>query len=469
MAYATPPPPPPPLLMPLLLLLLLRLPATYGGNGTIITSFEECLREAHCSATCGCLVCPAGCGKNQYCACDKGCACAGPSPSDGTCCGCTQAAVMRCHKLWDCIPNPCGARGGVCTPSSGCTDATKPRPTCEFPENATNYTQYYTCDFTHPGGACVRDSCGDVISCTTCQVRPGWPNASRPSGVQIVAAVQPVLERAARHFNSSFSFGWADGRADDAAGVVVGTTINGSCANKPCRRSLVPVGSTTKAWTSIAVLQFVDKGALTLDTPAYTLIDPVLDSQCGFTMEEIFTQRAYGPGGGSRPAIRLVTVKHLLQMTSGIGDYDGYLYEAWTLMFGGSDDLLPCDLMRMLNTTLHCTSPPCAGYYSSMNFVLLGFVAQALHKLPRWHEWEQISVIPAHRRHLFNETIFGGLGTCDSHPLIASQWASLVSSDNTEVYWFDYRHYSCLNGWSMGNAATTGREWHPSSLLLFFW
>jgi len=34
-------------------------------------------------------------------------------------------------------------------------------------------------------------------------------------------------------------------------------------------------------------------------------------------------------------------------MTSGILDYDGNMYQEWTLTFGIQDNLLPCDLLRI--------------------------------------------------------------------------------------------------------------------------
>ena len=36
------------------------------------------------------------------------------------------------------------------------------------------------------------------------------------------------------------------------------------------------VSPTAKAWTAVAVLQYVDSGAIELTTPAYTLIDKVV-------------------------------------------------------------------------------------------------------------------------------------------------------------------------------------------------
>ena len=85
-----------------------------------------------------------------------------------------------------------------------------------------------------------------------------------------------------------------------------------------------------RTWTAVAVLQLVERRAFTLDTPAHTLIDPVLQSQCGYTMRQRWQSAA----------IERVTVRQLLQMTSGVVDYDGTVYQEWTLLFGTDDDLL---------------------------------------------------------------------------------------------------------------------------------
>ena len=272
------------------------------------TPFQSCLAAiGNCSASCGCVFEPV---TASYCACSRDCSlgCAGLTNQDGSCCGCTQSAVASCHRLHDCDGDPCGS-GGKCSPSASCALTTRPAPSCAAP--SPGYVQWHSCSWVPPGtpgpkAMCQPDSCGDVINCSACEV---GPTGHRPTPSEVEAAVRPVLDRAAAYFNTSFSFGWADGRANASAGVVAGRTLNSSCSHKPCDRSLVPVGSTTKVFTSVAVLQLVERGLLSLDTPAHTLIDPVLKPQCGFTMAEHWPN--------STAAIQLVTVRHLLSMTSG--------------------------------------------------------------------------------------------------------------------------------------------------------
>lgn len=99
---------------------------------------------------------------------------------------------------------------------------------------------------------------------------------------------------------------------DVAAGVVSGPTLR-PCVGGVCTRSLVPGGSVTKAWTAVAVLQGIDQGVISMDTPAYTLLDKVVQPQCGYTMLTLFKNNVN---------IQQMTVGHLLAMKSGVKDYD---------------------------------------------------------------------------------------------------------------------------------------------------
>ena len=63
-------------------------------------------------------------------------------------------------------------------------------------------------------------------------------------------------------------------------------------------------------------------------------------------------------------------------------------------MFGRDDDLQPCDLLNMVDKRLLCSKPPCKASYSSIGFVLLGFIAQSLRNQRRWTDWNRESQLP---------------------------------------------------------------------------
>jgi hypothetical protein len=57
-----------------------------------------------------------------------------------------------------------------------------------------------------------------------------------------------------------------------------------------------------------------------------------------------------------------------------------------------------------------------------------------------------LSALLQARRQLYSELLFGGLGTCESHPAVAHQYATSVTQDKRNVAVFDFIKYSCLNG-----------------------
>lgn len=107
-------------------------------------------------------------------------------------------------------------------------------------------------------------------------------------------------------------------------------------------------------------------------------------------------------------------------------------------------------------------------YYSSINFVLLGYVLVGLNAVDSWDAYDQSSVIPA----AFRSDYAGGWsfpnhGRCSAHPGVAHQYAgaftgaadiaSLIApNDVGQLDIFDLYNFSCANGWTMGNVASSG-------------
>eukprot|EP00854_Cymbomonas_tetramitiformis_P024663 gene24663-30009_t len=98
-------------------------------------------------------------------------------------------------------------------------------------------------------------------------------------------------------------------------------------------------------------------------------------------------------------------------------------------------------------------------YYSSINYVLLGLILVEVHDLKSWEQFDQFSIIPEELRKDYGDTLFPKLGRCLEYP-VAHQYALRpVESDNhTKYVFYDMIDYSCLNGWTMGNIATSGHD-----------
>ena len=68
--------------------------------------------------------------------------------------------------------------------------------------------------------------------------------------------------------------------------------------------------------------------------------------------------------------------------------------QKWTYMYGAKDDLLPCDLLDMVDKSLICPKPPCHPAYTGIGYILLGFIAQSLRNQSHWTDWNRKSYYP---------------------------------------------------------------------------
>jgi len=105
------------------------------------------------------------------------------------------------------------------------------------------------------------------------------------------------------------------------------------------------LGSISKSFTALAIMQLVEQGRLKLD-------DPVRQHLPELRWEEF---EAGGP----------VTVRHLLNQTSGLSTYHG---KAWL----ADGKLMPADALRRLDGVKLKEAAGAVFYYSNVNFVLLG-------------------------------------------------------------------------------------------------
>eukprot|EP00494_Astrolonche_serrata_P003920 UN03929 len=107
-------------------------------------------------------------------------------------------------------------------------------------------------------------------------------------------------------------------------------------------KDLHPVGSITKTVTATGILQKVVAGEIELDRPAYLYVDPFMKADNGTTLLELFP---------NEPRIRNITVRHLLAMQSGLGDYNDEALQKWTID-NPDKDWTPYDLLYNLTKTL---------------------------------------------------------------------------------------------------------------------
>jgi D-alanyl-D-alanine carboxypeptidase len=116
----------------------------------------------------------------------------------------------------------------------------------------------------------------------------------------------------------------------------------------------VRTGSNTKPFTAVAVLQLADEGLVDLDAP----------------IEQYLPGLVRGPGGDGRA----ITVRQLLQHTSGLPDYDDVLITDYLSMqhrYIEPHQLLDVALARPANF-----APGTSWEYSNTNYILAGLLVQ---------------------------------------------------------------------------------------------
>ncbi|MFF7635108.1 serine hydrolase domain-containing protein [Kitasatospora sp. NPDC008050] len=139
----------------------------------------------------------------------------------------------------------------------------------------------------------------------------------------------------------------------------------------------VRIGSNTKTFTAVVVLQLVGEGKIGLDEPIETYLPGLV--------------RGDGIDG------RHITVRQILQHTSGIPDYEGYLDEAGLQhRYFDPRDLLDIALQHKADFA------PGTGFnYSSTNYVLAGLIVQKVTGRPLAEEIDQRVIKRIGLRHTY--------------------------------------------------------------------
>ena len=95
---------------------------------------------------------------------------------------------------------------------------------------------------------------------------------------------------------------------------------------------------------------------------------------------------------------------------------------------------------------------------SAAPVVLLGLVLVNLDASVEWQDMNQRDVIPKALRHRYQHTSFLRLGRCAQYEHVAPQYAQAPLPGplgRRHAVFLDMEQVSCLNGWTMGNIATS--------------
>lgn len=124
---------------------------------------------------------------------------------------------------------------------------------------------------------------------------------------------------------------------------------------------LIPLGSLTKAYTSMGIMRLIESGAMGFNDTIAEHVDEILTRSNGTTLLQIWK---------GDQTINTVTIYQLLHMESGLGDYDDMALLEWTIR-NEDKTYNPLKFLYGLNGKFICKPGTCE-YYSGPGFVLLG-------------------------------------------------------------------------------------------------
>lgn len=209
---------------------------------------------------------------------------------------------------------------------------------------------------------------------------------------------------------------WTAGTGDLATGEPVPTDAR------------VRIASNTKMFTATVVLQLVEEGRVDLDARVERYLPGVVR----------------GPGGDGRR----ITVRQLLQQTTGLPDYDGLVIEA-----GGSLRAVahtyyePHDLLGAALAEKRHFAPGTKWEYSNTNYVVLGLLVQRVTQRPIGEEITRRIIRPLDLR----DTYWPRVG----EQRIRGSHARGYLAEEPGAPWEDITRMDPSLGWAAGQLVST--------------
>lgn len=204
------------------------------------------------------------------------------------------------------------------------------------------------------------------------------------------------------------------------------------------------MGSTTKMYTAAAVLRLVDAGKIGLDDKALPHLDTLWTRLNGTSIVNVL-----GPQIGN------VTVRQLLQMRSGIPDFDNMASRAYQLDHPGEDMGPVKELSFILPGQSFDCEPGTCGEYSSSNYELLGLLLAQQADSQAWDDYMQATGLPGNVLGEMPHTTFARHGSCQKYTEIHGYSAERTSAQGVPL---DVYNESCTNGWTCGNLMSNGAD-----------
>jgi len=251
--------------------------------------------------------------------------------------------------------------------------------------------------------------------------------------------LQQIIDAQSELYNISFSLGVYSDQMSLALHAGPGSSPD----------ALYPAGSVTKSFTAAAIMKLQDAGVLNITDPISQHADPILSRLNQTSVQQLF---------GGDPRAASASIADFLNMVSGAPDYDDDQMQNWTVS-NPDLDFTPLDYFhKWWGEKLKCDPglPEC-GQYSTTGYMLLGMVLAQHANVQSWEEYDQHQVLPVSE---FNLTKFPLRGKCSSDAqIVRPQWGPQSDgSEGGDTRIVDWDKFSCLNGWTGGNIASTANN-----------
>lgn len=224
------------------------------------------------------------------------------------------------------------------------------------------------------------------------------------------------------------------------------------------------IGASTTLMTATAVMKLVQNKMLKLDEVALPQMD--------ILMQKV-SQHSFTDFLG--PMVSKVTIRDLLHMTSGLGEYASKAgFDALYSNPGSNTDGF--DLENILSTGMRTANaertaagdakgyedsficgPGECGEYSSTNYMLLGMVLAQNAGVQNWGDYDQSSFLTPKLRMQMRSTIFPLRGRFSEFTDVHG-YESFVDSKTNRKRVIDTHDHNCNTGWTVSNAMSSGKD-----------
>lgn len=223
--------------------------------------------------------------------------------------------------------------------------------------------------------------------------------------------IQELVEAQAVAYNVSYS---AAAMLHDGSVMAAAAGFDDhATGSKVTIESMYPSGSVTKTFTAVGIMRLAQQGKLDLDATAASLIDPWMKAHGRLSLKMQWD---------GDDTIETVTVRQLLQMRSGIADYDDSSVRAWTLEHP-SEDYTPELYLRNVSKEF-LFRPGTGGAYTGVGYVLLGWVLCAVKGgcASNFADLDQRSLVETETFALGSRTRFMKRGPCSQYSGVVHQY-----------------------------------------------